>query len=34
MHALEYVEHFDGLVQDFSNSNALALELVQSCNKP
>ena len=27
-------EHFDSLVQDCSNSSALAMELLQSCNKP
>ena len=26
--------HFDGLVQDYSNSSALAMELRQSCTKP
>ena len=26
-------EHFDGLAQDCSNSNALAMELLQSCTK-
>ena len=26
--------HFDGLVQDYSNSNANALELLQSWSKP
>ena len=26
--------HIDGLVQDYSNSNALAMELLQSCTKP
>ena len=26
--------HIDGLVQDCSNSSALALELLQSCTKP
>ena len=26
--------HFDGLVQDCSNSSALAIELLQSCTKP
>ena len=26
--------YFDGLVQDYSNSSALALELLQSCTKP
>ena len=28
------VNHFDGLVQDCSNSSALAMELLQSCTKP
>ena len=28
------VEHIDGLVQDCSNSSALAMELLQSCTKP
>ena len=27
-------QHFDGLVQDCSNSSALAMELLQSCTKP
>ena len=26
--------HCDGLVQDYSNSSALAMELLQSCTKP
>ena len=26
--------HIDGLVQDYSNSSALAIELLQSCTKP
>ena len=26
--------HVDGLVQDCSNSSALAMELLQSCTKP
>ena len=26
--------HFDGLAQDYSNSIANALELLQSCTKP
>ena len=26
--------HVDGLVQDYSNSSALAMELLQSCTKP
>ena len=28
------VHHINGLVQDCSNSSALAMELLQSCNKP
>ena len=28
------IRHFDGLVQDYSNSSALAMELLQSCTKP
>ena len=28
------LDHFDGLVQDCSNSSALAMELLQSCAKP
>ena len=32
---LRYVmDHFDGLVQDCSNSSALAMELLQSYTKP
>ena len=31
---LHAVEHADGLVQDRSNSSALAMELLQSCTKP
>ena len=27
-------EYLDGLVQDCSNSSALAMELLQSCTKP
>ena len=27
-------EYIDGLVQDCSNSSALAMELLQSCAKP
>ena len=27
-------DHFDGLVQDCSNSSALAMELLQSCTDP
>ena len=26
--------HIDGLAQDYSNSSALAMELLQSCTKP
>ena len=29
-----YVEYKDGLVQDYYNSSALAVELLQSCTKP
>ena len=29
-----YNQHFDGLVQDCSNSSALAMELLQSCTEP
>ena len=29
-----YMGYIDGLVQDCSNSSALALELLQSCTKP
>ena len=28
------IQNIDGLVQDCSNSGALALELLQFCNKP
>ena len=28
------IHHIDGLVQDCSNSSALAMELLQSCTKP
>ena len=28
------VRNIDGLVQDCSNSSALAMELLQSCTKP
>ena len=31
---LDVWDHFDGLVQDYSNSGALAMELRQSCSKP
>ena len=30
----DWGDHFDGLVQDCSNSNALAMELWQSCTEP
>ena len=30
----KYMGHLDGLVQDCSNQSALAMELLQSCNKP
>ena len=26
--------HFDGLVEDYSNSSALATEILESCTKP
>ena len=29
-----HIHHIDGLVQDCSNSSALAMELLQSCTKP
>ena len=29
-----HTSHIDGLVQDCSNSSALAMELLQSCTKP
>ena len=29
-----YYLHFDGLVQEFSNSSALSMKLLQSCTKP
>ena len=32
--ALKWKLHFDGLVQDSSNSSASAMELMQSCTKP
>ena len=28
------IEYMDGLMQDFSNSSAVAMELLQSCAKP
>ena len=28
------MDHFDGLVQDCSISNALAMEIIQFCTKP
>ena len=31
---LEFTLLYDGLVQDCNNSNALAVELLQSCTKP
>ena len=31
---VHYEDNFDGLVQDCSNSSALAMELVQSCTEP
>ena len=31
---LQTEHHIDGLVQDYSNSSALAMELLQSCTKP
>ena len=34
MMALFTDAHIDGLVQDCSNSSALAVELLQSCTKP
>ena len=34
LHTARYTEYFDGLVQDCSNSSALAMELLQSCTKP
>ena len=30
----ECVDHFDGLVQDYSNSSALAMVFLQFCAKP
>ena len=30
----DHEEHIGGLVQDSSNSNALAVKLLQSCTKP
>ena len=29
-----WVSYIDGLVQDYSNSSVLAMELLQSCTKP
>ena len=34
LHTARYTEYFDGLVQDCSNSSAVAMELLQSCTKP
>ena len=37
VYAIKYAHCFgyiDGLVQDYSNSSALAMELLQSCTKP
>ena len=31
---MSVTDHVDGLVQDCSNSSALAMELLQSCAKP
>ena len=31
--SINSVKHNDGLVQDYSNSSALAMELLQACNK-
>ena len=31
---LSHTNDIDGLVQDCSNASALAMELLQSCNKP
>ena len=31
---ISVLRHFDGLVQDCSNSSALAMEFLQSCTKP
>ena len=31
---MRIVDDIDGLVQDCSNSSALAMELLQSCTKP
>ena len=28
------MEHTDGLVQDYNNSSAIAMELLQSCTNP
>ena len=33
-HCVSLYQYIDGLVQDCSNSSALALELLQSCTKP
>ena len=34
LHCVSLDQYIDGLVQDCSNSSALALELLQSCTKP
>ena len=34
IHYNEYISYINGLVQDCSNSSALAMELLQSCTKP
>ena len=31
---IKFHQHFNGLVQDCSNSSVLAMELPQSCAKP
>ena len=34
VHIMQDILHIDGLVQDCSNSSAIAMELLQSCSKP
>ena len=34
LQGVEILDHIDGLVQDCSNSSALAMELLQSSTKP
>ena len=34
LYALQMFYHIEGLVQDWSNSSALAVELLQSCTNP